>query len=578
MESVFIAVIALVLLISPLSVSSYKVRLFPTPFGTLDLLSSSAVPIRQISPSSRDSSVRLALAMVQLSVAALTSALLLAALSPLTNALPFNNNSTDFVAQDQLEARYDGLADGLPQLERRYLANLQGPSGYTYSWGIDGYRLSYGTTSGQYISRSAIAGATTLGQTEVNACAAKCQQTSGCGFFHLIQMKGNSEGNVICALYTTQQDKAAATFSTGPGSTGGSVVASYGFTRVAGSFGGSSLPAPPTGATLIQYKGCSTSQYTIPMFVNKNYPISGSTSASTVWIVQHGSARDFDNYFSSVRNVVGDEGVIIAPNFYASSDSGKWYQPKLNLAWNSNDWADGDDAVAPADVSLCSSFNVYDSLVAHVRNRSKFPNVKRVFIIAHSGGASMMAKYGMLNPYTGMKYVLANSPSMPYFTTARPNPPDGCTSYNDWGYGWDVLPRYVAARSPGGIAAFRQWIAQDITLMTADLDTYARDQSGDQSCPVQAQGGQNRRDRGYAWWAYINLLGGTSTDVSQFYGYDSFKQQGVSSLHPWKFGARYCVVDGVGHNNTEMFSSACGKAAINGASYIPPGPGPIRPE
>ncbi len=60
----------------------------------------------------------------------------------------------------------------------------------------------------------------------------------------------------------------------------------------------------------------------------------------------------------------------------------------------------------------------------------KLPEVKRVFIIAHSGGASMMAKYGMLNPYTGMKYVLANSPSMPYFTTARPNQHDGCTSNN----------------------------------------------------------------------------------------------------------------------------------------------------
>ncbi len=153
----------------------------------------------------------------------------------------------------------------------------------------------------------------------------------------------------------------------------------------------------------------------------------------------------------------------------------------------------------------------------------------------------MMAKYGMLNYRSDIRYVLANSPSMPYFTTARPNPSSDCGNYNQWGYGFDgPLPRYVAERNPGGEQAFRNWITKDITLMTGDFDTYARDQSGDQSCAVQAQGGQNRRDRGYAWWAYVNLLGGTSTDVSAFYGYGSLKAQGVSSLNPWKFGARYC--------------------------------------
>ncbi|SPO31885.1 uncharacterized protein UTRI_06722 [Ustilago trichophora] len=521
--------------------------------------------------------------MVRLSVATLTSALLLAALSPLAQALPspivFTSNSTDVFARDQLEARYDGMISTAAPLERRYNTNLQGPSGYRYSWGIDGARVSFGTSSGQYITRSAIAGATTVGQAEVNACGAICERTSRCGFFHPVEMRGSSEGNVICALYTTKQDKSAATWKDGPTSTGGTVVASYGFTRDAGAVGGSTLPAPPSGATLVQYKGCTTSSFTIPMFVNKNYPVTRSSSASTAWIVQHGSGRNFNDYFTSLRNVVGDEGVIIAPNFYASSDSGKWYQPTKNLAWNSNDWANGADAVAPAGVGSCSSFDVIDSLVNLLRDRSKFPNLRRVFVVAHSGGASMMAKYGMLKPNTGYKYVLANSPSMPYFTTARPNSPAGCSDFNTWGYGFgSPMPRYVAERNPGGPSAFRNWITQDITLMTADLDTYSRDQSGDQSCPVQAQGGQNRRDRGYAWWAYINLLGGTQTDVSQFYGYQSLKDQGVSSLNPWRFGARYCVVDGVGHDNYAMFSSDCGRAAITGARYLPPGPGPIRPE
>lgn len=529
--------------------------------------------------------------MVHLSLASLTG-LLIAAANALPSPVISNINSTDTLASDQLQARYDPLIqDSL--LDRRYASDLQPPLGYSFSWGIDGKRLSYGTSSGQYITRSSIKDANTVGNSEVFQCSLLCESTMGCAFFHPVQMKSNSEGNVICALYNKKQSKSAATYSTGPGSTGGTVVASYGFTRNAGPSSGSvvgtsslsdftttnnpNLPAAPDGATLLQFRGCNSAA-TVPVFVNKNFPISSYSTSDTVWIVQHGSGRNFQDYFTSLRNVVGDAGVIIAPNFYASSDSGKWYQAGKNLAWNSNDWFNGADAVAPSGVSSCSSFDVYDRLLAAVNDKAKFPNLKRVFIVGHSAGSSMMAKYGMLQPTTGIRYVLANSPSMPYFTSARPNPNTACSGYDAWGYGFNGgMPRYVAQRNAGGPNAFRNWIGNDITLMTGDYDTYSRDQTGDQSCQVQTQGGQNRRDRGYAWWAYLNLLGGTSTNVTAFYGYDSLKQQGVSSLYPPSFNARYCVVDKVAHDNYGMFASDCGRAAINGASYIPPGPGPIRP-
>ncbi len=214
--------------------------------------------------------------------------------------------------------------------------------------------------------------------------------------------------------------------------------------------------------------------------------------------------------------------------------------------------------MAPSGVLGCSSFDVYDSLIEHLNDKSKFPSITRVFLVSHSAGSSMMIRYGAMNPFTGARYVLANPPSLPYFTLARPNSTANCTGFNNWGYGFGgSLPRYVAARNPGGEQAFRDWIAQDLSIMTGDFDTYSRDQSGDQSCPVQAQGGQNRRDRGYAWWAYINLLGGTSTDVSQFYGYESFQNQSVTSLEPAYFGARYCVVDA-----SRTTTMACLRASV----------------
>ena len=90
---------------------------------------------------------------------------------------------------------------------------------------------------------------------------------------------------------------------------------------------------PPEASTLVQFKGCRNSEYTIPMFVNKNYPVSGPSFASTVWVVMHGAGRNFQDYFKSIHDVIGDEGVIIAPNFYASGDEATWYDPLKNLAW-----------------------------------------------------------------------------------------------------------------------------------------------------------------------------------------------------------------------------------------------------
>lgn len=513
--------------------------------------------------------------MVRITVAALTSALLLAATSPLASALPYAANSTDFVARAVLEARYDPMLQSA-DLDRRANQNLQPPNGYRLSWTSDGTRSSYGTSTGQYLTRNTING-DSVGQDQVNTCGAICEKTVKCGFFELVQMNGGNEGNMVCVLYTTKQGKADATWNKRPGTTGGNVVASYPFTRNAGFVTGANLPAAPNGATILQFKGCSNTDYTVPLFVSRNYPFAGSSNVDTVWIVQHGSGRNFNDYFSSVYNVVGDQGVVMAPNFYATSDSGKWFQPNFNLAWNNNAWFDGADAIAPAGVPACSSMDVYDNLLNFVYDRSKFPNLKRVFLVGHSAGASMLGKYNMLSKRQDIRYILANSPSNAYFTNARPNPDQSCGGFTNWGYGWDgALPRYVASRNPGGAGGFVNYITKDVTLMTGTIDTFSRDSTGDQSCQVKTQGGENRRDRGYAWWAYLNLLGGTNTDVSQFYGYNTLKGQ-VSSLRPWKFGARYCVVPNTGHDNYAMFASDCGRAALNGASSIPYGPGPIRP-
>lgn len=83
------------------------------------------------------------------------------------------------------------------------------------------------------------------------------------------------------------------------------------------------------------------------------------------------------------------------------------------------------------------------------------------------------------------------------------------------------------------------------------------------------QGG-DRRDRNYAFWAYRNLLAGTSTDVSAYYGYGNLTtlNGGVQSLNVPTFNHQNCVVDGVGHVGSQMWASVSWKARSRKSAQI----------
>lgn len=94
--------------------------------------------------------------------------------------------------------------------------------------------------------------------------------------------------------------------------------------------------------------------------------------------------------------------------------------------------------------------------------------------------------------------------------------------------------------------------------------------------PAQAQGGENRRDRNYAYWAYKNMLSGSSNNVSNFYGYTTLKNNGLKSINSGgSFNHRNCVVKGIGHNANAMFNSDCGRNALF-SNYVGEGDAPSR--
>lgn len=130
----------------------------------------------------------------------------------------------------------------------------------------------------------------------------------------------------------------------------------------------------------------------------------------------------------------------------------------------------------------------------------------------------------------------------------------------------------------GAIALFKRYLQLNMYTGEGTNDIRRLYNFGDISCGATAQGGINRRDRNYAWWAYRNLLAGTGTDVSQYYGAANLTRGGLESVGNNGFNHKDCVVLGAGHVDSQMYSSACGQYALGMSSTPPPAQDPITPQ
>lgn len=492
------------------------------------------------------------------------------------------------------------------RLQERATTDFIAPTGYKISWNVAGKRASTGASTGG-LGYSIIATSGKVTQALVNSCAVKCTSTAKCAMYQILQLSGSSSGTVLCTLHGEYVASTKATYTTGPN--GGTVVTTYGIRNLNTPVSGSgttttaavatttitkagstttstasvvaTFPASPPGATLVQFKPCTSVSYSVPMFVNNQYAKSSLTSA---YIVQHGSGLNFQDYFTAVYNVIGTNGIIAAPNFYVGTSAvapTTWYQPGLNLAWSNatNTWTIGADAIAPSPTT-CSSFDVYDALLTYFSNKSLFPNLTKIYFVSHSGGSNMVSRYSQI--YNGaytftFRYIVANAANQAYFTNSRPvaNPCAAGLTY-PYQLASSGMPRYVAARFTTATAIFQRWITRDVVTLVGDLDTQAAYPGGVEDCGSQAQGGVNRRERNYAWWAYQNILAGTGANVAGYTGYQQLIASGATTLFKGTFTHQNCVVAGVGHDQNAMFSSACGTAAMT-QTTIPAGVGPLTP-
>ena len=287
-------------------------------------------------------------------------------------------------------------------------------------------------------------------------------------------------------------------------------------------------------------------------------------SVKRVVVMVHGRLRDADKYFeltmrAAKAGAVGAETLIIAPQFLNNADAAR-HDVAANVArWKTDAWPGGEAGRAPFAIS---SFEALDGIIAQLSDRTRFPNLERIVIAAHSSGAQFVQRYAVvgradkvltdagLHPYADgvsvpagaasvmrIRYVVANPSSYVYFDATRPHAASNCRDVNHWRYGFvDTVP-YVQ----GDVKQMQaRYLTRRVIYLLGDKDTDPNHSALDKSCMAEAQG-VHRLERGNNYFAHMQKVAAA---------------QSVSLRHT------RVEIPGAAHNADRMFNSACGISAL----------------
>jgi hypothetical protein len=299
-----------------------------------------------------------------------------------------------------------------------------------------------------------------------------------------------------------------------------------------------SAPVKEVGSTVVTLDA-SRGSGVYPVYASVDLQV-GTAAGQQALVIVHGRLRNASDYFATGLDLAKRAGaagratIVIAPQFLNQLDVTTYHLSDRYLRWN-RDWEDGNASLAP---SPASSYDVLDDVVTKLSNASAFPELRRIVFIGHGGGAQILARYAVvMRSQSGpaIRFVIANSGTYLYLTTARPVPPT-CQEFNMWKYGLSSPPPYV-----GDLDKIQKdFAARDITLLLGENDKKATGVL-DQSCAAKAQG-RNRIERGRH---YVNALT-------------------TSGLAPL---LKHAIVPGIGHNEKKMLTSDQALAAIFSTGY-----------
>ncbi len=281
-------------------------------------------------------------------------------------------------------------------------------------------------------------------------------------------------------------------------------------------------------------------------------------------IVVHGRLRDADKYFdlsmraAKTSNALSDT-LIIAPQILTTADTARHDLPPNVARWKSESWLGGDAGKAPFAIS---SFEVLDGIVAILADRAHFPNLERIVVAGHSGGAQFVQRYAVvgradqvitaagLQPYSDaiettpgtanvmrVRYVVANPSSYVYFDSSRPKPIEKCAEFDHWRYGWVDPAAYVRGDNK---ALEQRYLTRRVIYLSGGNDVDPNHSALDKSCMAETQGA-NRFERGTNYFNHVQKRA---------------KLQSIMLRHT------RIEVPRVAHDADRMFNSVCGVAAL----------------
>ncbi len=283
----------------------------------------------------------------------------------------------------------------------------------------------------------------------------------------------------------------------------------------------------------------------LPLYANVDWS-RPQPDATRVVLVMHGVDRNASTYFATARDALalaGDDArhtVLLVPQFLTEADAQAHDIGPEVLRWHGARWEGGLPAEAPVAVS---SFAALDAILARLADASAFPALRQVVIAGHSGGGQIVQRYAVVGNGVGaleargiaVRYVVANPSSYVWFSPERPEPTGACGDADRWKYGFEGnVPPYV---TQDAAALEKRYVQRDVTYLLGGADTDPHHPALDVSCAGEAQG-PYRYVRGLNYFHMLQARDG-----------DRLKH-------------RVLTVDGVGHDERRMFTSACGLAAL----------------
>jgi pimeloyl-ACP methyl ester carboxylesterase len=265
-------------------------------------------------------------------------------------------------------------------------------------------------------------------------------------------------------------------------------------------------------------------------------------------LVLHGRLRNADTYFKSAltaQTAAGDTGkatLMIVPQFLSRIDVDAYHLAPDTLHWSLEGWEGGDAAEGPKPAS---SFDALDTILAKLADHALFPNLKQVVVAGHSGGAQVVQRYAITakaeaalkSAGIAVRYVVANPSSYAYFNDKRPDQAiaASCPGYNDWKYGMDQRPPYLATPSIAELE--KTYVSRRVIYLLGTKDTNPNHPALDKSCMGEAEG-PYRYARGHSYFDVMKA-----------------RDNGTPNHSLWD-------VAGVGHDGDKMLTSACGLKAL----------------